>query len=84
MPNYDYKCKLCDFTFEKQLLIADRNKPTKQPCPKCGEKAIKILFGMPGIGDSVSLGQKKIDNGMREVFSKIEEKTGQKIPRKFD
>ena len=84
MPNYDYRCHMCDYTFEKQLLIADRNKPTKEPCPKCGEKAVQKLFGAPGVADPVSLGRRKIDGGMLEVFAKIEEKTGQKIPRKFD
>ena len=49
MPNYDYRCHMCDYTFEKQLLIADRNKPTKEPCPKCGEKAVQKLFGAPGV-----------------------------------
>jgi|TARA_Y100001937_G_scaffold110757_1_gene156653 hypothetical protein len=42
------------------------------------------MVGAPGIGDAVSLGRKKIDNGFREVLSKIEEKTGQQVQRKFD
>ena len=84
MPTYDYYCGSCEHTFEEQLLIKDRNKPTKKPCPKCGKKDIRKLVGAPGIGDAVSLGRKKIDNGFREVLSKIEEKTGQQVQRKFD
>ena len=82
MPNYDYRCHMCDYTFEKQLLIADRNKPTKEPCPKRNENCSKTF--RTGVADSVSLGRRKIDGGMREVFAKIEENTGQKIARKFD
>ena len=84
MPTYDYYCGACEHTFEEQLLIKDRNKPTKKPCPKCGKNDIRKLVGAPGIGDAVSLGRKKIDNGFRDVLSKIEEKTGQKVQRKFD
>ena len=84
MPTYDYCCGSCDYTSEEQLLIKDRNKPTKKPCPKCGKKDIRKMVGAPGNGDAVSLGRKKIDNSFRDVLSKIEEKTGQKVQRKFD
>lgn len=35
MPNYDFKCESCQYTFERQLLIADRDRPLTEPCPSC-------------------------------------------------
>lgn len=34
---YDYKCESCGFTFTERHTIADRNKPSENPCPNCGE-----------------------------------------------
>lgn len=41
MPNYDYMCGGCNHSFEEFLLMKDRKKPCKKPCPKCGKKEIK-------------------------------------------
>ena len=35
MPNYDYRCLRCGYTWEMQLLIADRDVPLIKPCPSC-------------------------------------------------
>jgi putative FmdB family regulatory protein len=73
MPNYDYRCKLCDHTFEDFLRMADRKKPCKKPCPKCGKtKCIEQYIGSaPAACDPVRIGVRKPDSGFKEVISKI-------------
>ena len=45
MPIYDYMCEACEYHFEESLSMSDMNKPTKEPCPKCGKKKIKKTVG---------------------------------------
>lgn len=45
MPTYDYKCKSCEFTFEKFQKFSDN--PEKE-CPKCNGE-VKKLIGSGGI-----------------------------------
>jgi putative FmdB family regulatory protein len=73
MPLYDYNCQKCDHTFTEKFMIADRKTPEEQPCPSCGENSVQLLIGTPGVGDSVRLGVRTVDNGFREVLSKIHE-----------
>jgi len=39
MPLYPYCCEVCGHTFDDILTYEDRDKPTKQPCPKCGDES---------------------------------------------
>ncbi len=73
MPNYDYRCKECEHTFEEFLRMADRNKPCRKPCPKCGKtKCIEqYLPSSPALCDPVRIGVRKPDSGFKEVISKI-------------
>ena len=73
MPLYDYNCQTCDHTFTEKYMIADRLKPEGEPCPACGANSVQLKIGTPGVGDSVRLGIRTIDNGFREVLSKIHE-----------
>ena len=41
MPMYDYMCDACEFIFEENLSMNDRDKPTKKKCPNCGKKQVK-------------------------------------------
>ena len=60
MPTYDYKCKKCGELYLDQMLpIANRLDPTKLECTTCDEKAIVLMLGKPGMGDSVRLGIKR-------------------------
>jgi len=47
MGFWDYKCESCGHEFEENYPIADRDKPTTQSCPFCGEIAIMREFGSP-------------------------------------
>ena len=73
MPLYDYNCKICDHTFTLKRMIADRLLPEGDPCPSCGTTSLQLKIGTPGVGDSVRLGIRTVDNGFREVLSKIHE-----------
>lgn len=74
MPRYDYRCSACGHVFEEFCKIAQRNKPTKKPCPGCKKKNVELQIGMPAIGDSVRMGLTVPDKGFREVMSKIKSK----------
>ncbi len=45
MPTYDYKCSVCNYTFEYFQSMKDQPLTT---CPKCGGQ-LKRLIG-PGVG----------------------------------
>lgn len=73
MPFYDYRCKECEHTFEEFFRMAERSKPCKQPCPKCGKKKCveQYIASAPAVCDPVRVGVRKPDSGFREVISKI-------------
>lgn len=74
MPLYDYKCNSCEQTYPRMSSIAERND--KKVCPSCGSDASQlVMLGSPSIGDPVRLGVRKVDDGFREVLSKVHEKT---------
>lgn len=54
MPFYSYKCKVCEEAFEKNESIANRDKPTKEPCPACGTEhsVVKCVVAPHGTVDS--------------------------------
>lgn len=76
MPNYDYKCNLCNEVFEEFHKIADREIPFTKPCPKCGQENCVIMayLSTPAICDPVNIGVKKPDKGFKEVMDKIKSK----------
>jgi hypothetical protein len=59
--------------FTEKRMIADRKTPEGNPCPSCKSLTVQLRIGTPGVGDSVRLGIRTIDNGFREVLSKIHE-----------
>jgi len=51
MPIYDYQCEKCEHAFEMNLGMDNRNQPTTEPCPECGElSVVKTIGGMPSLG----------------------------------
>ena len=40
MPNYSYMCENCNEKWDCLLSINERDKPTKNPCPKCKAKKV--------------------------------------------
>jgi putative FmdB family regulatory protein len=57
MPQYDYRCGSCEHTFEKTLKITDRDNPTLESCPSCGDREVfKTLISAPVYGDALRMG----------------------------
>ena len=82
MPTYDYRCNACEHIFESVQMMADDMKPTKEPCPECGEKeVIKSWAGTtPGIGVDMTLTpDKKTGGDWSEMMGRI--KTG--LPKRY-
>jgi putative FmdB family regulatory protein len=44
VPIYEYKCTQCDNRYETREGF---DAPARQPCPKCGAEAKRILFPPP-------------------------------------
>lgn len=59
MPTYDYACKECGHQWESMSRIADREEPTKAPCPECkAEGTVFICIGASNLMDPVRLNHK--------------------------
>lgn len=71
MPYYDYKCSSCEHEFELNMKIADRNKPTEEPCPECSSTEVKHVFGKSHIGDPWHHAGRRIDEGFRDRLREI-------------
>ena len=44
MPQYEYKCTQCENQYETREGF---DAPSRQPCPKCGAIAKRVLFAPP-------------------------------------
>jgi putative FmdB family regulatory protein len=69
MPFYDFKCNECSEIFSISCRIAEKDN---QQCPSCkSTKYESHHTAMPAFGDPVRLGVRKIDDGFREVLSRV-------------
>jgi len=76
MPLYTFKCNSCNEVFDVLCSIAEREN---QACPKCESKEYEHHHISPLIlGDPVRLGVRRIDDGFREVLSKIGNSNGRR------
>ena len=71
MPNYDYHCEQCEYTWEDFLPIARRNDPCEKPCPICCGGPVKKLIGSPAIVDPVLIGVKRPITGFQKRLREI-------------
>lgn len=71
MPLYEYVCDGCHEVFDRFSSIADRNVPTDQPCPNCGESKVRQQLSTPPIADPVRLGRIKAPEGFRDVLRNV-------------
>ena len=44
MPQYEYQCTACSNRYEKREGF---DAPSRQPCPKCGGQAKRVLYAPP-------------------------------------
>lgn len=73
MPNYDFSCTDCGFTVtDVQLLIAERDYPTTQPCPSCEkEGTIARIIAAPGVNYSINRGGLKTPEWTKDRLKHI-------------
>lgn len=77
MPYYDYLCEGCQHTFMEQHRMAENHHPVDKPCPKCGERKVRIALTPNIMVDSVRLlgMSKKLDGSWKETLARIHENT---------
>ncbi len=79
MPTYEYYCKSCEHRFDEFLMIKDRGKPERKPCPKCGEKEVKQGFFTAPVGGYDS--NLKPQGGFKDIIDSI--KNNGSVPKKY-
>lgn len=58
-----------------QLLIAERDYPTTQPCPTCGkEGVIERCVSAPGVSYTINRGGLRTPEGFKDVLREIKKK----------
>ena len=65
MPTYIFRNNETGEVFEKLMSWDTRQEYLKD------NPNLEVIMGAPAMGDSVRLGVRRIDNGFREVLSKI-------------
>lgn len=48
MPVYNYSCTDCGHSFEKHLSISNRDQPTTEACPGCGQNKVQKVITAVG------------------------------------
>lgn len=78
MPLYDYKCSSCNYTFELNRRISERDENDALACPECQSIGnIVRSVSAPLVGYSVSVNGgygSKVPDGFREVLKRIDER----------
>jgi len=59
MPQYDYQCNECNYSFTELHSINNRYEPEKKSCPSCKKKKVKKVLTSPMVCDSVIVGVTK-------------------------
>jgi putative FmdB family regulatory protein len=88
MPNYNYECNKCKKLWEEVHTIAEREKPTTEPCPKCGAKGtvIKSWTGCtPGLDADYNLTPNKATGGRwNELMTRMKAGAPPRLRHRFD
>lgn len=72
MPKYDYHCNNCNKIHERNLPIVRRHEPLVEMCPHCGTTG---FVSMRICGPNMVRDTPRLDDGFREVLSRIHERT---------
>lgn len=50
MALIDYQCESCGHEFTEMLMLAERDRPTQEPCPSCGKVGCVVRpIGAPAV-----------------------------------
>jgi putative FmdB family regulatory protein len=78
---YNYICTACDKSFEKNVPIADREEPTKKPCPACHKKGKvdRVFQYAPAISYDGGVSDiKRAGSGWNDVLKRIDKYAGKR------
>jgi putative FmdB family regulatory protein len=77
---YHYHCTACDKHFEKNIPIADRDKPLKAKCPTCKKKnRIERILEAPAINYEGAISDlKRAGSGWNDVLGRIKKYAGKR------
>tara|TARA_R100001082_G_scaffold81150_1_gene48123 strand:+ start:719 stop:1003 length:285 start_codon:yes stop_codon:yes gene_type:complete len=81
MPIYEYKCEKCEHAFEEVLSISNRDKPTEEPCLKCGKKNIRRGISETTMGVDMKMG---VPSWFGDKLQKMKEYTPKKYHDNLD
>lgn len=74
MPRYNYRCEVCEYAWEEDHPIAERDTPLAQGCPACGPLG-KIERYLPSTnGLCYSLETKKVPGAFKDLLKNIKSK----------
>lgn len=73
---YTYECKGCGHSFEETLPVADRDDPTKKPCPKCGECTVVRNLHVPNLVSGYGSTIGRTDSGWNDTLKRIKKASG--------
>lgn len=79
MPIYEYYCE-CGHEFEEMLSVSNRDKPTEDACPKCGEKTVKKGISAATMGADMNLTPDKQTGG---DWSRLMDKVKKSAPQRY-
>jgi len=70
---YSYRCKACDYRFDRSLRMDNRKDPESEPCPDCNMvgDVYQSITSAPTIGDAHRMGHIKPAAGFNEVLRTI-------------
>lgn len=75
MPNYDFSCRTCgNLITDVFLPIAERDRPTTELCPACGEPTIERCVSAPGVSYTINRGGLKTPQGFKDILKDIKSK----------
>jgi|TARA_A100001201_G_scaffold132897_1_gene119769 putative FmdB family regulatory protein len=75
---YVFECEACEKQFEKNLPMADCQKPLKEPCPLCGVKGevFRVFQSTNFQHEMINTHQKKAGKGWADTMSAIKKASG--------
>lgn len=84
MPNYDYVCEKCNYHFEANVKMAERDSV---PCPKCGGDTVRQVSAPDFIlkGEMAPVRKQRLRYHKQEYEKILEKRKKQKeIIRKYE
>lgn len=75
---YEYECKKCGHSFERNLPIEKRDAPMREACPNCGERGLvsRIISKLAITTGGIVPLHKRAGDGFNDLLKKIKKDAG--------